>query len=97
MTRTLFTSHKQLDILLDNEVGSGHFNAELQDPEHCNAASATAWETTLLTKHYVPMVRRFAALIAEGSSGLPGGFIVRFDSDVGSGKYLSSLACTDSR
>ncbi|XP_028967492.1 nucleolar complex protein 3 homolog [Galendromus occidentalis] len=76
MARSLFTSHKQLDILLDNEVGSGHFNPELQDPEHCNAASATAWETTLLTKHYVPMVRRFAALIADGSRGLPDKFVL---------------------
>ncbi|XP_022700238.1 nucleolar complex protein 3 homolog isoform X2 [Varroa jacobsoni] len=75
MARALMTSHHQLDVLLDHEVGSGVFRPELTDPEHANASSAVLWECALLTKHYVPMVRRFAALVSEGSRGVPDKFV----------------------
>lgn len=72
MARSLMISQHQLDVLLDHEVGSGVFRPDLVDPEHANAASAVLWECPLLAKHYVPMVRRFAALVSEGSRGVPG-------------------------
>lgn len=78
MARALMTSHHQLDVLLDHEVGSGVFRPELIDPEHANASSAVLWECALLTKHYVPMVRRFAALVSEGSRGVPGKLCLRY-------------------
>lgn len=72
MARSLIVGRHQLDVLLDHEAGSGQFRPELTDPEHANAASSVLWECVLLSKHYVPMVRRFAGLVSEGSRGVPG-------------------------
>lgn len=39
-----------VDVLLDVDpsVGQGVYNPELEEPEHCHAASSALWELTLL-------------------------------------------------
>lgn len=45
---------------LDTSSGSGTFLAELEEPEHCNAGSTALWELHSLTRHYHPVVAKFA-------------------------------------
>lgn len=49
-------------MLLDLEAnsGNGSFMPELEEPEHCNAGSTSLWELHALTRHYHPLVERFA-------------------------------------
>lgn len=59
---------KAADVLLDvdNECGDGKFNAELDDPEYCNASSTALYELSLLSRHYHPIVGKYAVNIAKG-------------------------------
>jgi nucleolar complex protein 3 len=49
-------------MLLDMEAssGAGSFLPELEEPEHCNAGSTVLWELHALTRHYHPVVAKFA-------------------------------------
>lgn len=57
-----------LDIILDTDasVGSGRYNAELDDPEYCNASCTALYELSALGRHYHPLVRKLANHIAAG-------------------------------
>ncbi|RZF36394.1 hypothetical protein LSTR_LSTR002990 [Laodelphax striatellus] len=50
--------NKAVDILLESDasIGQGIFLPELEDPEHCNAASSCLFELTSLRRHYHPVV-----------------------------------------
>jgi nucleolar complex protein 3 len=50
--------------LLDTEIsGMGTYMPEVEDPEHCNAFAATAWEFSLLTEHVHPSVTNLARMV----------------------------------
>lgn len=57
-----------LEILLDTDasVGSGKYNAELDDPEYCNANCTALYEMAALIRHYHPIVKKVAGHIARG-------------------------------
>jgi len=62
LVRILMMTHRQTDVLfdIDSTAGSGVFLAELEEPEHCNAGSTALWELHTLTRHYHPIVEKFA-------------------------------------
>ncbi|XP_060536038.1 nucleolar complex protein 3 homolog isoform X1 [Cylas formicarius] len=68
LVKTLMQLNKSLDILLDldSTVGEGKFHACSEDPEYANASNTALFETTLLCKHYHPIVRKFSKNIASG-------------------------------
>ncbi|XP_054160970.1 nucleolar complex protein 3 homolog [Oppia nitens] len=86
VVRQIMQNHKYSDILLDSEdtVGSGLYQPDVDDPEHCNANSTQLWELTALTKHYEPLVRQYSRHIINGSSGNEVSFNVlkRFPSEL---------------
>uniref|UniRef100_A0A8C5DY77 Nucleolar complex protein 3 homolog n=1 Tax=Gouania willdenowi TaxID=441366 RepID=A0A8C5DY77_GOUWI len=66
--RTLFQCFPKCDVLLDNELqGSGLFQPELDQPEHCNAHNTALWELHTLQKHYHPVVRTFSLHVSRGA------------------------------
>ncbi|KAL4640065.1 hypothetical protein GN956_G12127 [Arapaima gigas] len=66
--KTLMHTFPRCDILLDNEAqGSGVYMAELDEPEYCNPHNTALWELHALTRHYHPMVRKFAAHLIVGA------------------------------
>lgn len=77
--RNVFLNVRGTDILLDTEstVGSGVYFPEMEDPEHCNANSATLWELNLLRKHYNPFIKLYSQYLlngcpTQGKLALPG-------------------------
>ncbi|XP_065369233.1 nucleolar complex protein 3 [Calliphora vicina] len=66
--KTTFQLTSVLDILLDTDdsIGSGKYDAELEDPEYCNASCTALYELSMLTRHYHPTVRKMAMHIANG-------------------------------
>lgn len=66
--KTTFQLTSVLDILLDTDdsIGSGKYDAELEDPEYCNASCTALYELTMLCRHYHPTVRKMAMHIANG-------------------------------
>ena len=67
--RQVVNAHPAAAQLLDSqhEVGSGVFDPALPDPEHCSASNTTAWELSLLARHYHPPTATMAGhLLAEG-------------------------------
>lgn len=66
--KTMVQLNSSIDILLDfdTSVGDGKYQAELDDPEYCNAASTSLFELCLLTKHYHPVVSKYAVNICNG-------------------------------
>ncbi|KAK9294565.1 hypothetical protein QLX08_010869 [Tetragonisca angustula] len=53
---------KTLDILLDTDysTGDGFYQAELEEPEYCNAHCSALWELTALQRHYHSVVQKMA-------------------------------------
>jgi len=68
LLRQLHTTHSAAKQLLDSEheVGNGVFDPSLPDPEHCCASNTTAWEHSLLTTHYHPIVVKISGHIVAG-------------------------------
>ena len=66
--KALHTTHPCTAQLLDpeHEVGSGVFDPSLPDPEHCCASNTTAWEHSLLARHYHPAVAKMVDHIVAG-------------------------------
>ncbi|KAJ3648361.1 hypothetical protein Zmor_020171 [Zophobas morio] len=60
--------NRSIDVLLDMDTsfGDGKFQPELDDPEYTNAASTALYELVLLSKHYHPVVGKYAKNIAFG-------------------------------
>ncbi|XP_075222076.1 nucleolar complex protein 3 isoform X1 [Lycorma delicatula] len=78
LIRNVLLLNKTADILLelDSSVGQGVYLPELQDPEHCNAASTALYELTALRRHYHPVVCKMAEHIIKnvpttGEGSLP--------------------------
>ncbi|XP_068235413.1 nucleolar complex protein 3 homolog isoform X2 [Palaemon carinicauda] len=67
--RYIFLAHPSSEALLeiDEEGSCGVYLPEVEEPEHCNASSASLWELHLLTHHYHGNVRQFANHIIAGS------------------------------
>lgn len=57
---------KMLDILLDTDstTGDGFYQAELEEPEYCNAHCSALWELTALQRHYHSIVQKMAKNVA---------------------------------
>ncbi|KAG9428257.1 nucleolar complex protein 3 [Apis mellifera carnica] len=57
---------KELDILLDTDctIGDGFYQAELEEPEYCNAHCSALWELAALQRHYHSIVQKMAKNIA---------------------------------
>ncbi|CAH0550195.1 unnamed protein product [Brassicogethes aeneus] len=66
--KNIMQLNRAVDILLDldNAVGEGKFQPDLDDPEYSNAATTAMYEMTLLRKHYHPIVNKYANNIASG-------------------------------
>ncbi|XP_043517823.1 nucleolar complex protein 3 homolog isoform X2 [Frieseomelitta varia] len=58
---------KTLDILLDTDysTGDGFYQAELEEPEYCNAHCSALWELTALQRHYHSVVQKMAKNIVR--------------------------------
>ncbi|XP_068977769.1 nucleolar complex protein 3 isoform X2 [Bombus flavifrons] len=57
---------KMLDILLDTDstTGDGFYQAELEEPEYCNAHCSALWELIALQRHYHSIVQKMAKNVA---------------------------------
>lgn len=68
IVKTVMQLTASLEIVLDTDmsVGSGRYDAELDDPEYCNANSTALYELVTLRRHYHPTVRKMANHIAHG-------------------------------
>lgn len=68
LIKSILQMNKAVDVLLDldTSVGDGKFQAELDDPEYCNAATTALFEMILLCRHYHPVVSKYAVHIASG-------------------------------
>lgn len=68
IVKTVMQLTSSLEIILDTDtsVGSGRYDAELDDPEYCNANCTALYELTALRRHYHPTVRKMAQHIANG-------------------------------
>lgn len=66
--RNIMQLNSRIDILLDfdTSIGEGKFQAEIDDPEYSNAGSTALYELSLLTRHYHPVVNKFAKNISHG-------------------------------
>lgn len=68
LIKQILMLNKSADILLDldSSVGNGDYQAELNDPEYCNAFSTALYELALLRNHYHPIVAKYSKHIANG-------------------------------
>ncbi|XP_068894937.1 nucleolar complex protein 3 isoform X2 [Tenebrio molitor] len=68
LIKTTMQMSRSVDVLLDLDTsfGDGKFQPELEDPEYSNASSTALYELILLTKHYHPVVAKYAKNIAHG-------------------------------
>lgn len=68
IVKSVMQATSTLEILLDTDtsVGSGTYDAELEDPEYCNANCTALYELASLLRHYHPIVRKVANHIANG-------------------------------
>lgn len=68
IVKTVMQLTAALDIILDTDktIGSGRYDAELEDPEYCNANCTALYEVAALGRHYHPIVRKMAQNIAAG-------------------------------
>lgn len=66
--KTLIQLSRSTDILLDLDptAGEGKYDPEIDDPEYSNASSSALYELIYLTKHYHPIVSKFARNVANG-------------------------------
>ncbi|XP_050523958.1 nucleolar complex protein 3 homolog [Daktulosphaira vitifoliae] len=65
--RTIIQTNKNSEALLDVDpsYGQGIYDAELQEPEHCNAGSTALWELLALQRHYHPEVCKLSKIVAS--------------------------------
>ncbi|KMQ95945.1 nucleolar complex protein 3-like protein [Lasius niger] len=57
---------KAAHILLDTDcLGDGHYQIEVEEPDHCNAHCAALYELVALQRHYHSVVRQLARNIAH--------------------------------
>ncbi|KAJ8963516.1 hypothetical protein NQ314_005577 [Rhamnusium bicolor] len=68
IVKNIMQLNRSVDILLDfdTSVGDGKFQAEIDDPEYANASSTALYEMIPLSRHYHPIVSKFARNIASG-------------------------------
>lgn len=68
VVKSVMQAMSSLEILLDldTSVGSGKYDAELEDPEYCNASCTALYELAILVRHFHPIVRKVANHIAHG-------------------------------
>lgn len=68
IVKSVMQSTSTMEMLLDTDtsVGSGKYDAELDDPEYCNANCTALYELATMLRHYHPMVRKIASHIAHG-------------------------------
>lgn len=75
MIRTLFHKYSKLNQLVDesdqDRVASGHYQADVNDPDFCNPFSCSFWELGVLTQHHHPIVAKFAKDTAALAPSLP--------------------------
>uniref|UniRef100_A0A182QYP2 NOC3-like protein n=1 Tax=Anopheles farauti TaxID=69004 RepID=A0A182QYP2_9DIPT len=73
LIRSSMNMHQKLDILLDTEavVGSGKFDPFNEEPEFAHANCTALYETSCLTRHYHPTVRKMITNVLKGSETVP--------------------------
>ncbi|KAK8391922.1 hypothetical protein O3P69_017501 [Scylla paramamosain] len=67
--RSIILAHPSVEALMetDSEGTSGVFSAEVEEPDHCNAAASTFWEFYLLSRHYHSTVQQLATHLLAGA------------------------------
>ncbi|XP_045592901.1 nucleolar complex protein 3 homolog [Procambarus clarkii] len=67
--RSILLNHPSTETLLetDSEGTSGIFSAEVEEPEHSNAAATAFWELHLLMRHYHSTVRQMSEHLLHGA------------------------------
>lgn len=45
--------------------GSGHYNADVDEPDHSGPFASSLWELPLLSSHFHPALKKEAAAIAK--------------------------------
>lgn len=71
IVKAILQSNKSVDVLLDldSSIGDGKFEPELDDPEYANASATALYDLVLLSRHYHPIVAKYAKHIANGVPG----------------------------
>lgn len=66
--KIMLQMNKAVDTLLDLDVsvGDGKYEPELEDAEYSNASNTALFEVVPLTRHYHPIVAKYARHIANG-------------------------------
>lgn len=78
IVKTVMQLTSSLESLLDTDTshGSGRYDAQLDDPEYCNAQCTALYEMATLGRHYHPIVRKMAHHIAAGVPATGDGSLV---------------------
>uniref|UniRef100_A0A182RPK8 NOC3-like protein n=1 Tax=Anopheles funestus TaxID=62324 RepID=A0A182RPK8_ANOFN len=73
LIRSCIHMNQKLDILLDTEavVGSGKFDPFNDEPEFANANCSALYESSCMTRHYHPTVRKIITNILKNSDTVP--------------------------
>uniref|UniRef100_A0A182N8Y7 NOC3-like protein n=1 Tax=Anopheles dirus TaxID=7168 RepID=A0A182N8Y7_9DIPT len=73
LIRSCMHMNQQLDILLDTEadVGSGKFDPYNEEPEFAHANCTALYESSCLTRHYHPTVRKMITNVLKGAETVP--------------------------
>uniref|UniRef100_A0A182PW75 CCAAT-binding factor domain-containing protein n=1 Tax=Anopheles epiroticus TaxID=199890 RepID=A0A182PW75_9DIPT len=73
LIRSCMNMNQQLDILLDTEavVGSGKFDPLNDEPEFANANCTALYESSCMSRHYHPTVRKMIMNVLKGSDTVP--------------------------
>lgn len=74
LLRSLLHRYSKLQQLVDSDadrVASGEYRADVDDPDFANAFASSAWELSLLTRHWHPAVASFARGTAAMEPTLP--------------------------
>lgn len=66
--RSIILAHPPVESLMETDCDgtSGVFSAEVEEPEHSNAAASTFWEFHLLARHYHSTVRHLGEHLLAG-------------------------------
>merc|ERR1712083_634195 len=74
-----------------HEVGSGGFDPSILDPEHCSPTNTTAWELSLLHRHYHKPTASVSLHVAN-QCPTSGEFSLTQDMKVGSDELFTNFS-----
>uniref|UniRef100_A0A182VPT9 NOC3-like protein n=1 Tax=Anopheles minimus TaxID=112268 RepID=A0A182VPT9_9DIPT len=93
LIRSCIHMNQKLDILLDTEavVGSGKFDPFNDEPEFANANCSALYESSCLTRHYHPTVRKMLINILKNSDTVS----INSGRTLTPGEFYSTYDCSE--